>query len=378
VSDNDEPIVRNFLGSSSINICNNEVIHFNVIKPKTDLNMKIIAYSLVVAVCLSACGNDTTNTSDSLMPSASEVSSKKRTENAISQSLPSLIVFPSDGMLKRLGFLKEVSNQGVVSYDRQYQQAFVNSESMKFAVAVLEEEFAKVGFPLEDLEQVLKQIASNTAMDEMTGVVNDLRSELLNTARPDYIIELDYDLISDPSSRNLNKSLQYSVKVLDAYTNKAVASVSRANVGSDQKSNDAPTLIKQDFPESLTDLKKQITSHYADLLANGVEVTLRVATTIESGIALDNDCGNAEIGEKVVQWMKENTVGQSYKMSKNTSSELFFTNVRIFAKDEENNKYTAYDFAQDLKKAMKSGCGLDVKNKTQSLGDALLIIEGSK
>ena len=37
-----------------------------------------------------------------------------------------------------------------------------------------------------------------------------------------------------------------------------------------------------------------------------------------------------------------------------------------------------YDFAGELNKALKKGCSLKSKNKTQSLGDALIFIEGTK
>ena len=241
------------------------------------------------------------------------------------------MVFPSDGMLKRLGYLKEKKNQGVVGYYIQYQQALIDYQSLKFAIAVIEEEFAKVGFPLDNLEQTLKQIVVSSAVDEMANVSKDIRAELLNTARPDYLIELDYNLITDLKSRNLNRSFTYSVRALDVYSNKTIASISKTNVGKEQKrDNDAATLIKEAFPNNFQDFRSQITQHYADLLANGVEITLRLATKNSSVISIDDYCGDNEVGESVVDWMKDNTVNQTYKMSKNTSSEIFFTNVRIY------------------------------------------------
>ena len=65
-------------------------------------------------------------------------------------------------------------------------------------------------------------------------------------------------------------------------------------------------------------------------------------------------------------------------MVKNTDVEVSYTNVRIKAREVNGMKYAAYDFAKDLKKGLKKGCGLDVSNSTQSLGDALLIIEGER
>ena len=61
-------------------------------------------------------------------------------------------------------------------------------------------------------------------------------------------------------------------------------------------------------------------------------------------------------------------------MVKNTSTEILFTSVRIYTQDENSNSFTAYDFAKDLRKGLKRGCGLTIKNKTQSLGDAFLQI----
>jgi hypothetical protein len=327
---------------------------------------------------LFACGGSKSGENGGLMPSDDQVEDAKQSSNALTQSMPTLMIFPSDAMLDRLGFLKPVENQGTTSYQRDYQQAFIKNPDLKFAIAAIQEEFAKIGFPMEDMEQQLKQISNNNAMDEMTDVAKDARAELLNTVRPDYIIELDYELKADPQSRNLNKALTYSVKALDVYTNKAVSSVAKSNVGADKPENDVPSLIKGDLPASIGDIKTQITGHFANLLANGVEVTLRVAVSNSSDVKIDDDCGDQELNERINNWLKENTVKQAFKMSKNTSTEMYFTNVRIAAKTQDGKKYTAYDFAGELNKALKKGCNLKSKNKTQSLGDGMVVIEGTK
>jgi hypothetical protein len=296
--------------------------------------------------------------------------------NANSQTMPTIMVFPSDALLLNMGFLREIQNQGTISYQRDYQQAFIKNPDVKFAVASLQEEFANNGFRLEDMEQQLKQITNNNAMDEANGIVRDIKTELLNTVRPDYIIELDYNNVVNTRSRNGDGSMTFTVKCLDVYTNKAVASISKSGV--DMSGGvDMATKIKEIIGESMSDFKSQITSHFYDLNKNGVEITLRVAANGTSGIALDDDCGDEEIGEKIDLWLKQNTINQAFKMVKNTDVEVSYTNVRIKARDDNGMKYTAYDFAKDLKKGLKKGCGLDVNNSTQSLGDALLIIEST-
>ena len=326
-------------------------------------------FALILFLFLFSCSSGDNN----MIPSANGLTKKE--SNAITKSLPSVIVIPSDALLKRLGCLSSVDNQGVNSFIRDYANSFVKSSELRFVIAEIEGQFAKKGFPLENLEQTLKQLNNLNAMDEMEGVARDLRSELMNTARPDYIVELDYELKQDPSSRNLDKSLTYIVKCLDVYTNKSISSVTRANAGSSSDINDIPGLVKEDFGEAIDELSGGITSHFGDLLANGIEITLRVATMNTSMVELEDDCGDEEIGEKIIEWLKVNTVNSTYKMSKNTSTEMFFTNVRIYTEDENGNSYTAYDFAKDIKKALKKGCGLSVSNKTQSLGDAFLQID---
>ena len=320
--------------------------------------MKII-YTLCICFLLFSCAND--------LPVAGN-------EDANSQSMPTIMVFPSDALLMTVGCLTEIKNQGTTSYQRDYQKAFIRNPNVKFAIASLQEEFAKNGFRLEDMEQQLKQITNNNAMDEANGIVRDIKTELLNTVRPDYIIELDYNSVVNSRSRNGDGSMTFTIRCLDVYTNKAVASVTKSGVEM-AAGVDIASKIKEIIGESMDDFKSQITSHFNDLNKNGVEITLRVTTNGKSGIAMDDDCGNEEIGEKINAWLKLNTINQAFKMVKNTEVEVAYTNVRIKAREANGMKYTAYDFAKDLKKGLKKGCGLAVSNSTQSLGDALLIIE---
>lgn len=319
--------------------------------------------SLFALILISSCANDD-------LPSAGNT-------KANSQTMPTIMVFPSDALLLNMGFLREIQNQGTISYQRDYQQAFIKNPDVKFAVASLQEEFAKNGFRLEDMEQQLKQITNNNAMDEANGIARDIKTELLNTVRPDYIIELDYNSAINARSRNGNSTMTFTIRCLDVYTNKAIASITKSGV--DMSGDvDMASKIKEIIGESMSDFKSQITSHFNDLNKNGVEITLRVAANGTSGIAMDDDCGDEEIGEKIDLWLKQNTINQAFKMVKNTDVEVSYTNVRIKAREDNGMKYTAYDFAKDLKKGLKKGCGLDVSNSTQSLGDALLIIEGTR
>lgn len=336
--------------------------------------MKNLFFVLSVLLVIS-CNSGEKQTSSNLLPTLQESKLSKKESNAITQSLPTIMVVPSDAMLKRMGCLDEEITQGVTNYKRDYSKSYIKDSRLKFVIAAIEGEFSKYGFNLENMEQALKLIDNNNAMDEAEGVARDLRAELMSTTRPDYIIELDYELKQDPSSRNPNKVVTYIVKCIDVFTNKTVTALTRANAGIESKDNDIQTLFKNDFTENFSEIKNGITNHFMDVLANGSEITLRVAVLNSSAITLEDDCGGDEITEKIIDWMKENTINSTYKMVKNTSTELLFTNVRIYTQDENNNSYTAYDFARELRKGLRNGCSLDVVNKTQSLGDAFIQIK---
>ena len=338
--------------------------------------MKLIFKLIIVISVLTfvSCA-DSSNKGKSLIPTTAESQSMKHETNAIHQSLPTLMVIPSDALLKKNGCFTKIRKHGKTSYFRNYTKALVESDDIKFAIAAIEEQFSNVGYPLENLEQNLKMITNENAMDAAENINRDLRAELMNTVKPDYIIELDYNTKPTVRGANIVTSLTYIVKCINVYSNKVVAAVTRANAGSGCES--VPEIIKNDFSGSISELQQGINTSFADILANGIEITLRVAVLRGSGVALDDYCGNEDISEQVINWLKKNTIHSTYKMLKNTRTEMRFTNLRIPIQDEDGNSYTAYDFAKDLKNAMRNGCRLKVTNKTQSIGDAYIQIVGT-
>jgi hypothetical protein len=297
----------------------------------------------------------------------------------VNQYNPTLMVLPSDALLKRLGCIKDVENQGTTSYDRNYSKAFIQDSELKFVIASIEETFSKANFPLENLEQQLKQINNEKAMDAMEGIASDARTALMNTARPDFILEIDYEFKQDPTSRNPKKTLTYFLTAIDAYTNKTIASITRADVGKGENGSSLATLIKEDLTENISDFQNQINQRFSDLLKNGIEITLRITIDENANLNLGDEClGSENYNDWINNWLKNNTVKSGYKSVKNTNKELKFTNVRINTITESGQKFTAYDFANLLKKDISKACGVSAINKTQGIGDAHLLLNGLK
>lgn len=126
------------------------------------LKVHTIALSLLSLIIIEGCGeqsNQVPERNTGMVPTVKESQSFKKESNAITQSLPTLMVIPSDGMLNKMGYIKKVDNQGVTSYIRDYNGLLINESDVKFIIASIEEEFAVIGYPLENLEQQLKMIS---------------------------------------------------------------------------------------------------------------------------------------------------------------------------------------------------------------------------
>ncbi len=319
-----------------------------------------------------SCGNS--NKSNSLTSTDATQKDEFGEVNVNEQQKPTLMVIPSDALLKRLNCLVEIENQGITSYQRNYQKALIDDTDLKFSISEIQKQFINIGFPLEDLEQTLKSITDDLAIDNVDNVQKDAKTLLLTTARPDIILELDYENVIDSKNRNLEKSLTYTLKAIDSYSNKVIATMQNTNItGSDNVSE----LLKSEIEKNISSLTTQINTHFADIITNGREITLKITVASDITFALSDDCVKGEAySDMINDWLKSNTFGGSFKRDLNTDVELRFKNVRIKTLDEDGLQYTAYDFATDLKKAMSEMCGIKCKNSTQSLSDATIQILG--
>lgn len=220
------------------------------------LKTKYLTLIGTTLILLSSCGSS--DETSKLVPNAEQSETLKTEGNAIDQTNPALMVMPSDALLKRLGCLKQIENQGLISYERNFDKAFINDSELKFVIASIEEAFSKAGYPLENLEQQLKSINNEKAMDDVEELSKDPRTLLMNTARPDFIIEVDYEFKQDPNSRNPKKILTYIVTALDTYSSKSVGSITRADIGKENTGSGFAALIKEDLTANMGDLFRHV------------------------------------------------------------------------------------------------------------------------
>ncbi len=318
------------------------------------------------AIALTACGGGGKSASGNSLTAAAEDNSEAYMEenvNAVDQALPEIMVLPSDNMLKKYNALKNTSN-GV---ERDYQAYLLNNTGNKTMMSAIQNEFAQLGYPLNDLEQTLKQLSTREATDEADGLAKDAKTLLLATAAPDIIIELDYKQAID--KKTLAKNTEYTLSFIDPYTNKVVSSTTAADT---EGEGFAKTLNEQ-MPE----ISKDLTAYFSGILTKGREISVRI--TVENGANVNLQDESIE-GETYADWaddyMDTHTVKGAYKLKSNTKNELAYTNVRIKTLNDDGTQYSAYQWGREFAKAMRKDLGVKVSNRSQGLADVHLVITG--
>lgn len=311
-----------------------------------------------------SCGGGSKSSSNQLTAGAADHSAAYMEEdvNAIDQALPVIMVLPSDRVLKEYHSLKETGN-GV---ERNYQTYLLSSSSNKALTSAVQNEFNQLGYPLNDLEQTLKQLANRSATDEADQLAKDAKTLLLATAKPDIIAELDYKTALD--RKTFKKTLDYTLTFMDAYTNKVIST----KTGS---SNDCD--FSKSLKEQMPSISNELQRYFSDILTRGREISVRITVESSSNINLQDESIEGQVyANWIDDYMDTHTVKGTYRLNTNTKYELAYTNVRIATLNEDGTQHSAYQWGRDFAKAMRKKLGVKVSNLSQGLADVHLVITG--
>lgn len=329
---------------------------------------------MILTACLLSCSGG--KTSKSLAEQASASSDYESNDvHAIQQSLPSIMVIPSDNLLDQYGSLStKVDNNGRKYVLRDYQRYLLANKDNKQVLSVIQEAFVGLNYPLTDLEQGLKQLSTAEATDIADELEKDSKTLLLTTVQPDIILELDYKNKIDLASHDVtNRSLSYTLRAIDSYTNKVVSSVSASEINGTETLN----IMKSSLADNITDLSNDIVKYFSDILYRGREVTVRVSVEKGSNIHLsDENVEGDTYSDWIIDYMDTHTMKGAYKLQRNTNNELYFVNVRIKLLNDDGTQYSVYKWARDFNKAIRKGLGVKATNKAQGLGEVLVTISG--
>lgn len=342
------------------------------------------AMVLMAAAMMTGCSNSGGNKGNLAEMASGDMEAYESTNvNAIEQARPSIMVIPGDQTLKNFKMLTTEKTNGREYIIRDYQGYLLKDYRAKLIISHIQDAFNKQGYPLNDFEQTLKQLNSQEAMDMADGLEKDAKTMLLTTARPDIILELNYysskdkglSLTSHDYNNKGDRDVSYTLDAIDAYTNKVVSTISTTGLSGQSTTK----TLQADLDKKLPKLQKEIVSYFSDILTRGREITVRVA--VEKGCKVklsDESIEGDTYSDWIIDYIKAHTVKGAYNMQRNTDNELYFVNCRIKLLNDDGTQYGVYDWARDLQKNLHANLGLKVTNKSQGLGEVLIVVQGIK
>ena len=290
---------------------------------------------------------------------------------------PTIMVIPADVWCNSNGYMMTFENQGTTSRIPDYHRAVQENADLVNVITKVGELMAERGLPLKDLASTIKSINQSNIENEMTtsrtsgAVISETPLDrLLNRAKADILVELTWK-VNTVGPKN---SITYTLRGLDAYTNKQVAAAQGTGVAS--FSAEIPVLLEEAVLEHMDNFISQLQVHFDDLLTNGREVNFEIRTFDNGGdYSLENEYDGMELSDIIDNWVAQNTVEHRYNLTDATEDMMLFEQVRIPLYRANGMPMDTRHFANELRKFLKKPpYNITAKVVTKGLGKAIVII----
>ncbi len=296
---------------------------------------------------------------------------------------PIIMVVPSDNFCVQKGYTMTVNANGRDQVLPDYKKALQESDELRLVMIKMGAIMAERGFPLKDLEQSLKSIESESAEISMlqskssgAAIAETPIDILKRTAKADIILDVDFIVKRQGPSNYIT----FTLKGLDAYTNKQVAGVAGAGAPSTAASVDL--LLEEAVLSQMDNFNGQLMTFFDDMFTNGREVKLVLRIWDNADVDFEDEFdvnGTTDmLSFHIENWFAENTVSGRFSTIDATESMMRFEQVRIPTIFMNNGRETAMDtrrYASSLSKYLAAEpFNLVSKIYQRGLGEAWLII----
>lgn len=299
--------------------------------------------------------------------------------SAFSQAVnkPSIMVFPDDAWMNAKGYLKEIENQGVKTMVPDYTSALLNQD-LSQVITKIETLMGDRGYPLTKLSQTLKSIQDANAIkntetsEEGNSVQQSGKDLLLNTARPDLILYVSWNI----NTTGPKKSVTFGLQAVDAGTNKPAGGAS--GTGNELIGAALPVMLETAVLSHIDNFNAQLMTYFDEMFTKGREITVEIQVYENSPKKLNseiNDDGD-ELSDDIKKWMKANTVNGAFTLGPKTATLMKIESVRIPLRGEDGSAFSADDFGTKLRKYMKKTYQLPCSSYPVGTGKVVLVIGG--
>jgi hypothetical protein len=297
------------------------------------------------------------------------------TLNVYSQAKkPTIMIVPSDAWCNNNGYMMEFDNQGKAVKVPDYKKALQSNTDLLLVISKINELMAERGFPLKNLESVIKSLEGESAEDAMltsksgNGVSESPIDKLKKTAKADIWLQLTWSI----NATGPKKSITFNLQGIDAYTDKQIAGAS--GTGQPSFTAELPVLLEESVLSHIDNFNSQLQKHFDDLFANGREVIVRIKKFDSFDGDLESDYDGEELGTIIENWISANTVQGKFNTTDATENMMFFEQVRIPLYDEKNKALDPRNWLKGLQKVLKEKYTIESKLMMKGLGQAQLVI----
>lgn len=290
---------------------------------------------------------------------------------------PTIMVIPADVWCIDNGFFNKDSSQGRTQNIVDYERALQENTDLINVITKIGELMAEQGFPAKDMASEIKNINRASVEDENTtsatsgAVLAETPLEKLSRrAKADILIEVTWKI----NSNGPKKSVTYTLRGIDAYSNKQVAAAQ--GTGKESLNAAVPVLLEEAVIGKMDNFISQLQSHFDDMMENGREIVVRIQTFDNgSGLSMESEYDGEELTDIIDNWMSENSVKHRYNLSDAGETSLLFEQVRIPLYRENGSPMDARQFVTTLRRYLsKVPYNISAKIVTKGLGQANLIL----
>ena len=288
---------------------------------------------------------------------------------------PTLMVVPSDLWCKEYGYLTEFNNQGTKVLIPDYKKALQEDANLILVISKINELMADRGFPLKNLESILKSLENQSAEDallmssEGAEINENPIDKLKKVAKADIIIQMTYTI----KSVGPKNTVTFNLQGIDSYTNKQIAGSS--GTGAPSFTAEIPVLLAEAVVANIDLYNVQLQNHFDDMFENGREVILRVLTWNNWAHNLESEDFGADILSNIIEnWVHENTVKNRFSTLDATENMMVFEQVRIPLFNEKGQATDTRRWAFNHKKYLMDKFQIESKLMMKGLGQAQLVL----
>lgn len=289
---------------------------------------------------------------------------------------PTIMVVPSDVWCVQNNFSSTYDNQGVSETIPDYVRALQNDANLLLAIGKINSMMADRGFPLKDLQSVMKSVNQKNAEDNMiqsktsgASLAENPIDRLRRVAKADIIMQLTYTI----NTMGPKYSVTYNLQGLDAYTNKQVAG--SQGTGKQTFSAELPVMLEEAVMNNMDNFCDQLMTYFDDIQENGREVAVDIRVFDNgSGLDLETEFDGMELTEIIDDWMSDNTVSHVFNKSDGSETFIQYEQVRIPLYKTNGQQMDTESFVRELRKFLRDKYKIESKVMTRGLGRCILAI----